>query len=261
MKVPILLYHKLFDDNLSTEKYAISNKSFDEQMRYLSENGFHTVLIDDLFNKEGLRHTGQKVVLITFDDGNQSDYTIAVPILKKYGHVANFFVTVNWIGKKGYLKWSEIKEIQSLGMSVQSHSLSHTFISDLSAEELYKEVKESKIKIEDKLNCKVRYFSLPGGFYTRNILKVLKDQSYEGLCTSAPGLNSTALKDKYMTVLNRFLISRKTTLKRYISIINCESLIVSMLKAEHVLKSLAKTIIGSKNYYSIWSRYVRDLKV
>ena len=84
--IPILMYHSLSKKNVGN-KYIIDEKIFDTQLKYLSNHGFTTLAIDDYHNYlEGLsKSIPEKSIMITFDDGHESDVNIAFPLLKKYG--------------------------------------------------------------------------------------------------------------------------------------------------------------------------------
>ena len=126
MKTSILLYHALFDHELRGEKYAINSAEFEEEIKYLSRNAFRSVLVSDLLRPSSTAGSVKKSVAITFDDGNFSDYGMAFPILKKYGFVGTFFVTVSRVGSKDYVSWDNLGEMAAAGMSIQSHSLNHS---------------------------------------------------------------------------------------------------------------------------------------
>ncbi len=102
MKIPILLYHELFNAKFNRERYAINKEEFERQIKYLSENGFQSLSVGNFCNFQNSIDIDRKGIIITFDDGNFSDYSIAFPILKKYGFVATFFITVDWIGTKNF---------------------------------------------------------------------------------------------------------------------------------------------------------------
>lgn len=127
IKIPMLLYHALFEGSANVEKYAITMSEFERHIRYLSENGFRSISLADFLSKHQ-PDDNKKNIIITFDDGNYSDYSRAFPIVRKYGFVATFFVTVNRIGTDDYLDWHHLKEMIDHGMSIQSHSLNHSFL-------------------------------------------------------------------------------------------------------------------------------------
>ena len=82
--------------------------------------------------------------IITFDDGNISDYEIAFPLLIKKKIQATFFIIADRINCKGYLNKYQLREMHENGMSIGSHSLSHKPLTTLSYKEVVTELCESK---------------------------------------------------------------------------------------------------------------------
>ncbi len=97
----ILMYHHLapagtYTDKLKTTNNAILNvENFAEQMAWLSANGYQSMFVSELqeYLTSGKR-IPKKTVLLTFDDGYESNYVYAYPILKKYKMKANLSVVV-----------------------------------------------------------------------------------------------------------------------------------------------------------------------
>jgi peptidoglycan/xylan/chitin deacetylase (PgdA/CDA1 family) len=95
-----------------------------------------------------------KVVIINFDDSHQSDYTYAKPILDKYGFKATFFEVCNWV-EAGYhdkdisITWPEIAALQQHGMDIESHTMTHPILNDLSQSDLNYEIGQSKQCLEN----------------------------------------------------------------------------------------------------------------
>ncbi|MEC4686305.1 MAG: polysaccharide deacetylase family protein [Nitrospirota bacterium] len=259
MKVPILLYHALFDKDLNSEKYEINKKDFETQIRYLSDNGFQSFPVDDFFKTDNSGVTEGKGVAITFDDGNYSDYSIAFPILKKYGFTATFFITVNWIGTEKFATWTQLEEMSAAGMSIQSHSLTHPFLSDLSRDDLHKELDGSRKVLESKLSIPVTVLSIPGGFFSRDVLTMAEEVGYKGVCTSVPGLNKLDSLESGFLILNRFVMTRKTSFQDFKAIVSRNQRYVALCRAQHYFKAGIKKVLGNKRYYALWSRYLRKV--
>ena len=88
-KIPILLYHALFEGRAHTEKYAVAMDTFDQHINYLSEKGFESISFNAFL--DGFQpDPRKKYIIITFDDGNYSDYSIAFRILKRYRFCCDF---------------------------------------------------------------------------------------------------------------------------------------------------------------------------
>src|SRR5205814_490184 len=69
-----------------------------------------------------------KLVVLTFDDASKSHYTVARPLLKKYGFGATFFVTEGFdfpTNKRDYMTWDEIAQLYKDGFEIGNHTLDH----------------------------------------------------------------------------------------------------------------------------------------
>ena len=127
--VPIVL-HRIVEDSTSTwEDVHI------EQWKKILH--FATCLPD-------LKNPKKLSLLITFDDGHDSDYDIVFPSLLDHNLSATFFIITDRIGDKGYLNWHQISEMQRYGMNIGSHSKSHIDLTNLSLNEVETEMGVSK---------------------------------------------------------------------------------------------------------------------
>jgi peptidoglycan/xylan/chitin deacetylase (PgdA/CDA1 family) len=259
MKIPIIFYHALFDKQTSNEKYSIDEEAFKQQIKYLAEYGFKGLLLEDLFTSHSRIDKRKKYVIITFDDGSYSDYSTAFPILKEYKFPATFFVTVNWIGTEDYVTWENLEEMAANGMSIQSHSLTHPFLSDCDSNSIYKELGESKDMLEKKLKRPVRFISMPGGSCSKKVLSVAKDLHYRGVCTSKPGAEALCSQHNELATFARLLITRKTSFKEFKSIVNGDRKLIRLYKAEYYFKNIIRKILGNNGYYKLWSKFLRKV--
>ena len=131
-QVPILMYHHLSEDVTNSE--MVSPEQFEVQIRALSEAGYTGVSFDELqayvLRGEPLP---EKPVVITFDDGYRSNYTLAYPILQKYGMKATIFAIGVSFGTDHYKDTdyaitphfgaAEAAEMTASGLiSIQSHT-------------------------------------------------------------------------------------------------------------------------------------------
>jgi peptidoglycan/xylan/chitin deacetylase (PgdA/CDA1 family) len=88
--------------------------------------------------------TNTKVVILSFDDNRKGDFTYAKPILDKYGFKATFFIICGKTTDKGAMNWQEIASMQSDGMDIESHTMTHKHLNHLSANALNFEIAGSK---------------------------------------------------------------------------------------------------------------------
>ena len=63
-----------------------------------------------------LQKIPEKLVVLTFDDGNVSDLTTVAPILTEHGFGATFYITSGWVGRTGRMTWEQVKELAAAGL-------------------------------------------------------------------------------------------------------------------------------------------------
>jgi peptidoglycan/xylan/chitin deacetylase (PgdA/CDA1 family) len=172
-RIPILMYHSISDEKEISHPYYHVNTSpavFDAHIRYLHENNYSVINLQDLEKSFDTRDSS-KYVVITFDDGFYDFFINAFPILKKYNFSATVFLPTGFIhnerlsfkGKK-CLTWNEVRHLQSKGINFGSHTVTHPQLSNLSTKEIENEIKLSKNKIEDETGITVESFSYPFAF-------------------------------------------------------------------------------------------------
>ncbi len=132
--VPIIMYHGLLKDPDLQGQYVISPDLFESDIQYLVNNGYTTIVMQDLINY--VYNGGElpeKPVMITFDDGYYNNYLYAYPILQKYqckmvfspiGRYADqYSQTPDTHASFAHASWDMIKEMCDSGLvEVQNHS-------------------------------------------------------------------------------------------------------------------------------------------
>jgi len=183
---PILLYHHVSTSNDTQDsRYNIPPEKFEEQIKWLFDNGYQTINVTDLYNL--IANGGeipQRPVVITFDDGNIDIYNNAYPILKKYGFVATFFVVETYMNGKDMVSTDQLKELIKNGWEIGSHSKSHAHLPSISEDQLPDEIRMSKLHLEDKLGVTINSFAYPFGEISDNVIRLTSNFGYK----SAVGL-------------------------------------------------------------------------
>lgn len=185
--IPILTYHR-FAENCSSP-LCMPEKTFERQMRYLKENGYHVITAEDLFAFLGYRQgLPKKSVLITMDDGYRSVYNIAYPILKKYGFKATLFIYTSFVGvSKMAITWDQLKEMQANGFTIGSHTIYHSDLTSPKEGEseqehitrIKKELNGSKKIIDQKLGQDTYFLAYPFGYYDQRSVQMAKEAGYK----------------------------------------------------------------------------------
>ena len=131
--------------------------------------------------------TGDKVVILNFDDGRKSQFTQAKPILDKYGFKATFYVVCNYLdNKKGYMNWKEVKTLQKEGHDIESHSMNHAHLEKLSEKGAFFEIAQSKKCLQDHgINATTFAYPFNEGASDKKVINIVA--KYYDLARTASG--------------------------------------------------------------------------
>ena len=122
-----------------------------------------------------------KLVVLTFDDGNKSDIAYVAPLLKRYSFGATFFITEG-LGflkdKKTFLTWDEIRKLHEAGLEIGNHTRSHPNVTRLSKERLLAEVEHIEKRCKEHGIPLPKTFCYPGWSHNREAVEVLAGKGY-----------------------------------------------------------------------------------
>lgn len=190
--IPILYYHSVFEDSKKDE-VVIDTEKFREQMKYLKDNNYKTLTLDETYNYiKNNEKVPEKSVVITFDDGWIDNYDNAFPILKEFNFKATIFVITDLVDAHHlYLKSDQIKEMSDYGIEFGSHTLNHDNLLDISKEKRKKTLEESKVFLEKITQKPVISIAYPFGVYDQSVLKATNDLGYKlGFTTNKGWVNN-----------------------------------------------------------------------
>ena len=126
-------------------------------------------------------------VHITFDDGNDTDARIALPVLRDAGISASFFIATDHIGQAGYVCEADIQELHAAGMTIGSHGCAHVSWGQLSDKAVAQDVTRSTARLSDILGEKVDTVAVPFGECDLRVLRVLRALGIRRAYTSFRG--------------------------------------------------------------------------
>ncbi len=202
-RIPILLYHDIESPDCPNEKSNTATRDtvvdvgrFEEQIRFLAENGYQSLSLVDFFEfkRDNTKVIPSKRIIITFDDGHYSNYHLAFPILQKYGFTGVFFVVADRVDQAYHVTRDQLVEMAEQGMEIGSHGLTHKYLPLLERTEVEKELTDSRQILEDIIHRSVDYFAYPGGHYSKLVLNALPGAGYAGACSCLLGLNDSRTK-------------------------------------------------------------------
>ena len=201
VSLPILTFHTL-DEQGSV--ISFSPGVFRRAMGRLHENGYRTLsLTDAVVTLQHNRPVPDHSFVITFDDGYQSVYTEALPLLREYGMSATVFLTVGTtattestsqlptLGGRFMLSWGEIRKMQDQGFAFGAHTLTHPDLTRLPGDKVEAEICRSKTIIEERLGSSVTCFAYPYGRYDDRSRDIVR-QHFVCACSDKLGLTTSA---------------------------------------------------------------------
>jgi peptidoglycan/xylan/chitin deacetylase (PgdA/CDA1 family) len=203
----VLMYHKV--NALAGNTVTVPPSLFDEQMSFLSEQGFAVVSLADVvaYYVHGVALPAP-AVLITFDDGYRDNLEQALPILERYHFPAVVFVPLDFVGedrplphdvrlagrgiRNPTLDWDGLMELERRGVRVESHGLSHRPLASLALDEARNEIVASKRCLEERLGRNVSAFAFVKGsqaHFRPEHATLLREAGYDLGFTSVTGAN------------------------------------------------------------------------
>jgi peptidoglycan/xylan/chitin deacetylase (PgdA/CDA1 family) len=242
----VVLSLPVLDDN---EVWTQTEGAFEKQMKYLHENGYQTITLDDLTRwQQGRSGLPQKPVVVTFDDGDRSVYDYAWPILEKYGFKAAYFIITSRVGQQweglDFLTWDELRELRESGtFSIESHTHDlhykagdkhdarpvvvaasagwHAFDGyDRWEEKVLDDLRRSRDAIELHVGDRPRYLAWPYGHGNEDTERVAAEAGFERTCWLRAGMNEplpagASLSQAQRLPVKRYAISARTSMRTF----------------------------------------------
>ena len=224
--VVAVMYHKISENPAEIGDFCITPETFEKDIIWFVDNGYSFCFaseVDEILTND--RPYG-KYVVITFDDGYESDYRYALPILKKYNAQATFFVIGSGIGTDDRISEESLKLLASSELvEIGSHSNN---LHNLSVEEMKRNYSANKLAyivgdfqqsvavLEKITGTSVRTLSFPNGIWSKAVVAELRNVGFEELFSSELSpINE--YKDRYGRVNRYSGVTIDEVLKNYIS--------------------------------------------
>jgi peptidoglycan/xylan/chitin deacetylase (PgdA/CDA1 family) len=238
-----LMYHELklearplCQNEQGYARYVVREPAFRQQMNWLKSEGIRGLSVS-----EGLQ-SGSGIVL-TFDDGCETDLISAAPILREMNCSATFYITVGFLGRPGYMVEKQIRELSDAGFEIGCHSMTHPYLDELNDQELSREIVEAKRRLEDMTGRQVEHFSCPGGRWTPEVAEVARSAGYRSVTTSRVGVNYPA-SDLFQ--LSRIAVMRDFQLPAFQAICRGQGIWQRQLRER--LQTAAHKVLGNAVY-------------
>ena len=219
MRVVSLLFHDVYASDPresgfrspAADRYKLTVPAFEAQLDGLAAVDVETPWLATEFARTSeprIADPGSRIpTVITFDDGGESYYTVAAERLEALGWRGHCFVSTNFIGQRGFLTPAQLRELDSRGHLIGSHSASHPArFNSLTLAEMRTEWSDSRQKLEDILGHAVTVGSVPGGYFSADVALTAAQSGLNVLFSSDPTTTLSATDD--LVLIGRFTIRR-----------------------------------------------------
>ncbi|MFZ1924672.1 MAG: polysaccharide deacetylase family protein, partial [Solirubrobacteraceae bacterium] len=190
--VPILMYH-VINPPPAGAKFPglyVSPEEFSAQMHALADAGFHAVTMDQMRANwtRGTPLPAGKPIVLSFDNGYQSQYTQALPVLHKLGWVGVENMQLTGLPpSQGGLSDAQIRGLVAAGWELDAQGISHADLITLSPVALHEQVAVARAQVQRRYHVPVNWFCYPSGHYNQTVINAVKAAGYVGSTTVVPG--------------------------------------------------------------------------
>ena len=183
-QVPILCYHQIRDwrpkDKQSSKDYICPVATFKAHIKMLADSGYHTILPDQLYNylTKGTA-LPSKPIMLTFDDTDLDQFTIANTELKKHGFKAVYFVMTVSLGRPHYMSKAQVKQLSDEGNIIGSHTWDHNRVTKYQGKDWETQIDKPTKTLEAITGIKIDYFAYPFGLWNKAALPEIKKRGFK----------------------------------------------------------------------------------
>jgi peptidoglycan/xylan/chitin deacetylase (PgdA/CDA1 family) len=169
----------------------------------LADSGYHTILPDQLYSylTKGAA-LPEKPVLLTFDDTDLDQFTVAWPEMKKYGFKGVFFIMTVSLGRPHYMSKDQVKEISDAGNVIGSHTWDHHNVKKYQGNDWVIQIEKPTRQLESITGKPIRYFAYPFGLWNREAIPELKKRGF----VAAFQLNEKRDPDDPLFTIRRIIV-------------------------------------------------------
>lgn len=195
--VPVLTYSAFSES--TTDKITITGARFQEQMRYLKQNGYHPIELAKLYDFMEFKDAiPDKAVVITIDDIGQGTYDIAYPILREFDYPATVFVCTDLVtGNENALDWDKVRTMRDNGIAIEHRTKTLRNLTRRKTGETFedyvlsvdREITVANLKFLDELGTKRTFMAYPFGASNEMVVALLKKNEFRGALTLSEGAN------------------------------------------------------------------------
>lgn len=228
--LPIIMYHGLSENPQKQGRYVISPTVLEEDLKYIKENGYTTVVMQDVieFVQKG-KELPPKPVMLTFDDGNYNNYVYAFPLMQKYdckmvispigSAVERYTQNGNCHVEYATCHWEHLKEMQESGrVEIQNHSYNLHDTSDRKGSSkkttetlseyrrtFMEDISYMQQRMKEELSKTATTFVYPFGAVSRESVSMLQEMGFKATMGCEERVNVITRDEACLYGLGRYL--------------------------------------------------------
>jgi peptidoglycan/xylan/chitin deacetylase (PgdA/CDA1 family) len=253
--IVFLMYHELGLPGRATchsepgyLRYVVPASDFQQQMARLASEGWRGQDVTQSINT-----FGEKTMCITFDDGCETDLISAAPLLDQFGFGATSYITVEYLGKRGYMSHAQVRGLRAAGFEIGCHSLTHPYLTGIDDDRLREETQGAKDKLEQIAGVRVDHFSCPGGRWNGRVTHAVKQAGFRTMATSRAGVNFS-ITDPF--ALARVAILNGMSSDGVLRISQGKGLVGTRIQEQ--ARDAVRRVLGNQVYDSLRALIVRE---
>jgi peptidoglycan/xylan/chitin deacetylase (PgdA/CDA1 family) len=197
--VPILMYHVIDRAPAGTPypELWVSPAAFAGEVAALAHAGYHATTLQTVWRAwHGEGAMPRHPIVLSFDDGYQSQSTHARRTLDRLGWPGVLNLVVQNVGMAGGLSRDEVRAMMRDGWEIDAHTISHVDLTTVDAVRLRHEIAGSRAWLHEAFGIPVDFFCYPAGRYDPGVEAAVHAAGYQGATTTTAGI-ATHTHDPY----------------------------------------------------------------
>jgi peptidoglycan/xylan/chitin deacetylase (PgdA/CDA1 family) len=186
---PILMYHRVDVDRPADRvgrQLTVSPEQFAAQLAYLRERGIAGISMEQFRERLESGAPLDRVVVLTFDDGYADQYEFALPILRRFGDSATFYIVTGIVDDPRHLSWAQLGRMRALGEDIDAHGVAHDDLSLMSTAQQATQIDTSIQQLRRHLHVPVTSYCYPSGRFNRTTLQLVRAAGIDLAVTTDP---------------------------------------------------------------------------
>jgi peptidoglycan/xylan/chitin deacetylase (PgdA/CDA1 family) len=205
LRVPVLTYHVLAPWEIG-QAYASTDSDvvpelFEAQLKALRDGGWRTVTANalaDALRRE--RPLPRRTMVIAIDDGHDDGFDFGLPILRRHGFAATYYVISGRVGQPTYLTWDQVRALRDAGMEIGNHTVDHVPLTTLAAPDVLRQIARAQTDFTERLGRAPTTFAYPFGKFDSVTISAVR--------TAGLRLAFTTMRGQTATWATRFTLPR-----------------------------------------------------